>query len=80
VATDVGGNAEAIDDGANGFVIPSENPGALAERISRLLSDRTLAARFGDNAAETVRTRFSHKAKMDNLVGIYERLLTESHR
>jgi len=80
VATDVGGNAEAIDDGANGFVVPSEDPGALAERISRLLSDRPLAARFGDNAAETVRTRFSHKAMMDNLVGIYERLLTESHR
>ena len=80
VATDVGGNSEAIEDGANGYVVPSEDPTTLAERISRLLSNRPLAAKLGDNAAETVRTRFSHKAMMDNLVGIYDRLLTESHR
>jgi glycosyltransferase involved in cell wall biosynthesis len=80
VATDVGGNSEAIEDGTNGYVVPSEDPATLAERISRLLSNRPLAAKLGDHAAETVRARFSHKAMMDNLVGIYDRLLTESHR
>jgi glycosyltransferase involved in cell wall biosynthesis len=39
VATDVGGNAEAVHDGVNGFIVPSEDPAALAAAIFRLLSD-----------------------------------------
>jgi glycosyltransferase involved in cell wall biosynthesis len=47
VATDVGGNAEAVQDGISGFVVPSEDPAALSAAILRLLSDPSLAQAMG---------------------------------
>ncbi|MBN1593628.1 MAG: glycosyltransferase, partial [Candidatus Coatesbacteria bacterium] len=39
VATDVGGNAEAIVDGDSGFIVPTRQPEVLADRVLRLLKD-----------------------------------------
>ncbi|MBN2406644.1 MAG: glycosyltransferase [Elusimicrobia bacterium] len=53
---------ELIRDGENGFIVPKEDPQALADAICRLLSDRALSERFsrenkkksGEYRAETV--------------------------
>ena len=42
VVSDVGGLPEIVRDGENGFLVPPDDPDALAERISRLLSDEAL--------------------------------------
>jgi L-malate glycosyltransferase len=39
VATDVGGNAEAVQNGVNGFIVPSDDSAALSEAITRLISN-----------------------------------------
>src|SRR5271170_4279147 len=43
VATSVGGNAEAVEDGVTGLLVPSEDPAALSAAITRLLSDPSQA-------------------------------------
>ena len=52
VSTDCpcGGPREVIQDGENGFLIPVGDEDALADRICRLIEDKDLARRFGENA------------------------------
>jgi glycosyltransferase involved in cell wall biosynthesis len=47
VATDVGGVAEAVEDGETGLLVPAANPEALARALERLVSDPDLRRRLG---------------------------------
>jgi glycosyltransferase involved in cell wall biosynthesis len=47
VATDVGGLAEVIEDGRQGYLVPVGQPSALASCIARLLRDPELRSRMG---------------------------------
>ncbi len=50
VVSDVGGQAEAVADGACGYVVPVDDPGSLAGAMARILSDRRVHERFSDAA------------------------------
>jgi len=50
VATDVGDVAKYIQDGTNGFIVPVGNPGALAEKVRKLVENPELRSRFGELA------------------------------
>src|SRR5258705_374824 len=50
VATDVGGNHELVREGETGFLVPSGDEAALANRLTRLLDDATLRAAMGADA------------------------------
>jgi glycosyltransferase involved in cell wall biosynthesis len=65
VATDVGGNAEAV----------TEDPAALAAVIVRLLIDPVLAGRMGEVGKGMVAERFTTDAMMRRITGVYDRLL-----
>ena len=75
VATRVGGNAEALQEGKSGYLVASEDSEAMADRILRLLRDPVMARRMGETARETVKARFSIDAMMNRLMGIYDELL-----
>jgi glycosyltransferase involved in cell wall biosynthesis len=75
VATRVGGNAEAVEEGESGYLVASEDAEAMADRILQLLRNPNLARRMGVAARETVRERFSIDAMMNRLMGIYDELL-----
>ncbi|HET7566570.1 MAG TPA: glycosyltransferase family 4 protein [Gaiellaceae bacterium] len=51
VGTRVGGIADLVEDGVSGLLVPAEDPRALAEALTRVLSDRALAERLGEGAA-----------------------------
>jgi glycosyltransferase involved in cell wall biosynthesis len=59
VSTPISGIPELIHDGVNGLLVPSEDPGALAEAFLRLTSDSHLAADLSRNAQETIEARFN---------------------
>jgi D-inositol-3-phosphate glycosyltransferase len=42
VASDVGGLSSTIEDGRSGFLVPPDNPPALAARLERVLTDDDL--------------------------------------
>lgn len=50
VASDVGGIGEIFDDGVEGYLVPSEDPQALADRLSAILGDHNLRARMSESA------------------------------
>lgn len=54
VVTDVGDNAELVEDGVSGITVPPENPEALAEALKRLLLDPALRSTMGKKAKSRV--------------------------
>jgi glycosyltransferase involved in cell wall biosynthesis len=76
VATNVGGNSEAITDGLDGKLVPTDNSDALAEAICFLLGDPTAAAEMGAKARMTCERRFTIEAMMNELIRTYEEVLS----
>jgi glycosyltransferase involved in cell wall biosynthesis len=76
VATDVGGNAEAVKDGVNGFIIPSEDPAALADALLRLLLDPVRATAMGLAGEALAAKQFTTEAMMSQIAGTYQKLLS----
>lgn len=75
VATRVGGNDEAVQDGLTGFLVDAENATSMAERITALLADRKSAARMGMRGRQVVEARFSDGAISTQLADLYKALL-----
>jgi L-malate glycosyltransferase len=75
VATDVGGNAEAVKNGVSGLIVPSDDPAALAAAIVRLLSDSSVAREMGSAGRRLAAERFTTDAMMQGIVRTYARLL-----
>jgi glycosyltransferase involved in cell wall biosynthesis len=59
VASDVGGLKEIVVDGFNGYLVPRNNPEAIAEKLVYLYENQQVLADLGDNAREWAHTRFS---------------------
>jgi glycosyltransferase involved in cell wall biosynthesis len=74
VATDVGGNREALGNDS-GFLVPARNPQALAQAISQLVADRNLRVTIGEAAAHRARTLFSTEQSIERLVEYYAELV-----
>jgi glycosyltransferase involved in cell wall biosynthesis len=75
IATDVGGNAEAVKDGVNGFIVPSEDSAALAEAICVLLGDSSRAVQMGAAGKTLVAEKFTTSAMMSRIGAAYANLL-----
>jgi glycosyltransferase involved in cell wall biosynthesis len=72
VATDVGGNGEAIVDGQTGWLVPPENASALSARILDLLRDSTKARQWGENGRNRVKELFTVERMIEEHVRLYE--------
>ena len=72
VATDVGGNSEAIVDGEGGWIVPSANSAALAEALTRSAQSRGLPA-MGISNRRRVESAFSLDSSVDRLAQWYLR-------
>lgn len=75
VATDVGGNAEVVDDGQTGLLVPASNAAALQEALQRLLGDASLRTQLGNAAEAWVREHGSIEAMRDRHDCFYRRAL-----
>jgi glycosyltransferase involved in cell wall biosynthesis len=78
VATDVGGNSEAVKDGITGFLVPSNDPAALASAITRLLSDPSQAKAMGAAGKVLVTENFTIEAMMTRITTAYKNLLAHN--
>jgi glycosyltransferase involved in cell wall biosynthesis len=78
VATDVGGNAEAVQDGICGYIVPAEDPGALSAAILRLLADPLQAQAMGAAGKRLATEKFTTEAMMNAITGTYRNLLVRA--
>jgi glycosyltransferase involved in cell wall biosynthesis len=76
VATDVGGNAEAVVDGETGIIIPPRNPQAIATALQRLLENPELRRTMGEKGRQRVREHFSREKLIQNMDRLYTDLIT----
>ncbi len=72
VHSDVGGAAEMIVPGRNGFLFPAGDTAAFVEKLA-ILGDRAVSRRMGRDARATVEAVFSERTMVDR----YERMLLE---
>jgi glycosyltransferase involved in cell wall biosynthesis len=77
VATAAGGVPELVENGTSGLVVPTENPRALADALSCLLTQRELAAQFGRAAQERCQVEFRAHDKATALGAIYQAVLNQ---
>ena len=74
VISNSGGNAELVADGESGFVVPVEDPKALADGIVKLWADPELRARFGREAQRRIRDIFNVEQGIEKTLQVYHEL------
>ena len=76
IATDVGGNAELVSDGHNGFIVPHGNFKVIREKIITLLENDVTTDCFGRCAFDSAK-RYNLETHLDKLEELYNNVLTE---
>jgi glycosyltransferase involved in cell wall biosynthesis len=74
VATDVGGNREAVRHERSGFLVPANAPDQLASAMRRLLRDASLRRTFGRTARRSIVADHSIELTIKRYAGRYEAL------
>jgi len=77
VATRIEEITEVLEDGKSGLLVPAHDPHALAEAITEILNNKTKANLLGQNARKIAEEKFSVKKMVEQLEGVYEKLLDE---
>jgi glycosyltransferase involved in cell wall biosynthesis len=80
VATDVGGNPEAVQHGVSGLLVPPRDSEALACAIGVLLENRELAANLGQAGRQRVVEHFSNTRMVQETERFYLSLLSRKRR
>lgn len=75
VAHNIDGNAEIIQDGRNGFLIPPGDVASMAERVVQLLTDQKLKKNISQKGRETALQEFSLHEMVNKIAALYEELL-----
>ncbi len=76
VATDVGDLAQVIMDGRNGYLVPAQQPEALAEKLVTLVQQLDRQQAVIDAAKALVRERYSDAHMVQAVERVYEEELT----
>ena len=80
IASDVGGNREAVVDGQTGLIVPPKNAAALAVAIRRLLDERPFYEHASRAARRRVEEAFSVEQMIRETETLYHDLLEAAGR
>ena len=75
VATFHGGIPEAVQDGVTGFLVPEQNPLALAAVMKELAQNPDLLRQMGNMAAQSVHAEFEQSSAIAKLEDCYDEAL-----
>ena len=75
ISTPVGGIPEAVEDGADGFLVSPGDYNALAEKIDSLASNKPQREQMGQRGYEIAREKFDVNVIISQLKEIYNELL-----
>jgi glycosyltransferase involved in cell wall biosynthesis len=75
VVTDVGGLPEVVRDGREGFVVPPDDPAALADGLVALIDDPALRARMGQAGVSRAKD-FDIRSAVCRMERVYEEVLS----
>jgi glycosyltransferase involved in cell wall biosynthesis len=72
VVTDVSDNSYVVREGETGFLVPLDDPGAMAGRIVTLLQNPVTRREMGATAREWALSEFSPKALAAKMAAVYD--------
>ena len=72
VATNVGGNPEAVIDGETGWLVPPKNPTIMAEKIIDLLSNPERAKSWGEQGRKRAKEFFTIEKMVEGYLELYK--------
>ena len=75
VASDIPGCRQVVLDGQNGFLVPPNDPVALAQALKRLIGDATLRGRMGAESRRLVMQKFTHAQVHAATLEVYKSVL-----
>jgi L-malate glycosyltransferase len=75
IVTDVGGSAEAVEEGVSGFVVTPGDTEMLADRMIRLGKDKGLRLKLGEAARRRVEKLFTVEKNVSKIEQVYQALL-----
>ena len=75
VATNVGGAAEAIQEGVTGFLVPAEDDALMGQRIISLLQDPAKARVMGERGKQVIIDQFSCETQRQRCEDLYQSIL-----
>lgn len=75
VATTVGGLPAMVDDGQTGYLVPPRDSKALADAVVRLLQDRPLRTRLGENGRRKVNTECAPEVVAEKTLAVYREVI-----
>jgi glycosyltransferase involved in cell wall biosynthesis len=78
IVSRVGGNAELVEDGLTGLLVPPEDSSALSAAFLRLLRDPALARRLAQSGHEFAVRNFSFERLVHEVDRLYSELLPQS--
>ena len=61
--------------GLNGFIIPDENPEAIAEKLSLLIDDSELRTRMGKAGLKHLKKNFTVEKMTEAIEGVYYKVV-----
>lgn len=77
IVTDVGGNAEAIEHGKTGLVVPAKDSAAMADAILQLALNPAMRQEMGAAARTIATQRYSLDACVVSYANLYREILRE---
>ncbi len=80
VATAAGGPLDTMIDGETGYLVPTDDPAALAEAIIRLLADRDAARKLGEQGRARAYKAFSLDRHTTEMAALFEDVVAEATR
>ena len=80
VITDFGDNRRWVEDGVNGFVVPSRDPQTLASRVVHLLRHERDRIEFGRVNRRVIEMRNNLHTEMGKMLQLYQKLVRECRK
>jgi glycosyltransferase involved in cell wall biosynthesis len=78
IGADVGGIRYSVADGATGYLVPPNDPDALAARMAELLQHPSRLREFGLAGIQRVHAQFTWKKVARDINGLYESVVSNS--
>ncbi|HEX6513614.1 MAG TPA: glycosyltransferase family 4 protein, partial [Chloroflexota bacterium] len=75
VSTPAGGVTDLIEDGVNGLLVRSRDPGELSQTVERILADPELARKLGERGRATAYPRYDVGRLVEDMRELYAQLL-----
>ncbi len=75
VVTQTGATSAIVEHARSGWLVPPEDPAALADGIAQLLNDPTTASRLGSEARTRIKEHFRLDRMVDAVEAVYRELV-----